>query len=87
MKHAPAMAPMYLWSWPAKPWQRVHLDFAGPFQGVKLFVAVDAHSNWPEVEIMHSTTAAKTIDVLRKMFDTFGLPEQLFTDNGPQMTY
>ena len=84
VKHAPAVAPMYPWSWPAKPWQRVHLDFAGPFQGVMLLVAVDAHSKWPEVEIMHSTTAAKTIDVLRKMFATFGLPEQLVTDNGPQ---
>ena len=47
-------------------------------------VAVDAHSKWPEVHIMKETTAAKTIDILRTMFASYGLPEQLVTDNGPQ---
>ena len=27
------MAPLHLWLWPTKLWQRLHLDFAGPFQG------------------------------------------------------
>jgi len=26
-------APLHPWLWPTKPWQRLHLDFAGPFQG------------------------------------------------------
>ena len=43
-----------------------------------------AHSKWPEVEIMSSTTSEKTIDVLRTMFARYGLPLQLVTDNGPQ---
>lgn len=33
---------------------------------------------------MKGTTAAKMIDVLRAMFCTFGLPEHIVTDNGPQ---
>ena len=33
---------------------------------------------------MKETTAAKTINVLRTVFSTFGLPEHLVTDNGPQ---
>ena len=70
--------------WPKSPWQRVHLDFAGPFQGHMFLVAVDAHSKWPEVAIMKSTTSAKTIEVLRTMFSAHGLPEQIVTDNGPQ---
>ena len=83
-KHAPAVAPLQPWVWPAQPWKRVHLDFAGPFQSSMFLVAVDAHSKWPEVHVMKETTAAKTIDVLRIMFSSFGLPEQLVTDNGPQ---
>ena len=52
---------------------------SGPFQGSMFLVAVDAHSKWPEVHVMKETTAAKTIDVLRIMFSSFGLPEQLVT--------
>lgn len=62
----------------------MHLDFAGPFQGYSYLVAVDAHSKWPEVHVMKETTAAKTTDVLRTVFSSFGLPKQLVTDNGPR---
>ena len=84
VKHSPAVAPLRPWTWPSKPWDRVHVDFAGPFQGTMLFVLVDAHSKWPEVYQMSSTTADKTIDVLRKIFAAYGLPAQLVSDNGPQ---
>ena len=84
MRHTPAVAPLQSWVWPAQPWKRVHIDFAGPYQGSMFLVAVDAHSKWPEVHIMKETTTAKTIEILRKMFAAFGLPEQLVTDNGPQ---
>lgn len=60
------------------------MDFAGPFLGSTYLIAVDAHSKWPEVQEMKSTTAAKTIEVLRHLFARFGLPEQLVSDNGPQ---
>lgn len=33
---------------------------------------------------MASTTAQKTISVLKAMFAAYGLPEQIVTDNGPQ---
>ena len=45
---------------------------------------VDAHSKWPEVCIMISTTAAKTIAVLQEIVSRNGLPRQLVSDNGPQ---
>ncbi len=53
VKHAPAVAPLQPWTWPSKPWERIHVDFAGPFQGTMLFVLVDASS----------TTTSKTIDI------------------------
>ena len=75
---------LHPWPWPGAPWQRIHLDFTGPFEGRMFFVAVDAHSEWPEVCLMDSTTASKTIQVLRSMFGRYGLPEVLVSDNGPQ---
>lgn len=39
---------------------------------------------WPEIVEMKSTTAVDTSVVLRRVFASFGLPEQLVSDNGPQ---
>ena len=87
-KNLPARAPLHPWVWPTVPWERVHVDFAGPFLGNgewgMFFVATDAHSKWPEVIIMTSTTTTKTIVVLRDMFARNGIPRQIVSDNGPQ---
>ena len=85
-QNSPAVAPLHPWLWPARPWARVHLDFAGPFQGRNFLIAVDAHSKWPEVVEMMTTTATQTVTVLRRMFAANGLPEHLVSDNGPQFT-
>ena len=82
----PTVAPLHPWVWPDAPWKRIHVDFAGPFQGHTFFIAVDAYSKWPEVVVLTSTTSVKTIEVLRSMFAHHGLPEQLVSDNGPQFT-
>ena len=47
------------------------------------FIAVDAHSKWPEVVEMTGTTSAQTIAVLRRWFAAYGLPEQIVSDSGP----
>ena len=86
LKNARPAAALHPWSWPTPPWRRVHLDFAGPVEGSILLLAVDAYSKWPEiyVQLMSSTTAVKTIEVLRTVFARYGLPVQIVTDNGPQ---
>ncbi|XP_034157776.2 LOW QUALITY PROTEIN: uncharacterized protein K02A2.6-like [Pangasianodon hypophthalmus] len=80
----PKAAPLHPWEWPALPWQRIHVDFAGPFMGTTFLVVVDACSKWPEVFSMTSTTASQTVTVLRELFARTGVPEQLVSDNGPQ---
>lgn len=80
----PSKVPLHPWEWATFPWQRIHIDYAGPFKDSMFLVVVDAHSKWPEVIPMKSTTSSKTIEVLRDMFATFGIPEQLVSDNGPQ---
>jgi hypothetical protein len=48
------------------------------------FILIDAYSKWPEVYLMNSTTTTKTIEVLRHVFATHGIPSELVSDNGPQ---
>ena len=74
------------WTWPTRAWQCIHVNFAGPFMGTMFFIIVDAHSKWVEVIQMSSTTSSKTITELWKLFSSYGLPDQLVSDNGPQFT-
>ena len=86
MRSTPAVAPLHPWLWPTQPWDRIHVDFTGPCQGRMLLVVTDAHSKWPEVFEMKSTTTSATIRVLRSLFARYGLPHQLVSDSGPQFT-
>ena len=53
------------WIWPHRPWQRVHVDYCGPFQGGSFLIIIDAKSKWLEVLRMSSTTAEATINALQ----------------------
>ncbi len=83
---APTQAPLHPWEWPSDKWQRIHVDYAGPFLGHMFLVVVDAYSKWPEVVITNSTTSTQTIEILRTIFGRNGVPEQLVSDNGPCFT-
>ena len=84
VKQAPPKAPLHPWEWPSRPWQRLHVDYAGPFMIKSFLVVVDAHSKWAEVVEMHQTTTERTVMALRHLFATHGIPEQIVSDNGPQ---
>lgn len=85
LRNQPQLAPLHPWDWPEEPWQRIHIDFAGPLEEHMFLVVVDAHSKWPEVAIMKKTSSERTIEELRSMFSRYGLPKQLVSDNGPQL--
>ncbi|KAL5499597.1 hypothetical protein EMCRGX_G011045 [Ephydatia muelleri] len=80
---SPPVAPLQPWSWPTRPWARLHIDYAGPVEGQMLLVVIDAHSKWIEVEVGKDATAEATIQRLRTIFSRFGIPETVMTDNGP----
>ena len=80
----PAVSSLHPWLWPSKPWQRIHIDFASPMDGHMYFLVIDSHSKWPEIYEMTSTSTSRTIEILRRVFSVFGLPEQLVSDNGPK---
>ena len=62
---------------------KLHMDFCGPFPtGEYLFVVTDAYSRFPEVEIVHSTSASAIIPQLDRVFSTHGIPLIIKNDNG-----
>ena len=81
-QRAPAEAPLHPWEWPGLPWSRLHIDYAGPYKGEMFLVVVDAYSKWLDVHCMKSTTSTATIEKLREIFATHGLPATLISDNG-----
>ena len=83
---SPPTAPLHPWEWPASPWSRLHIDFAGPYLGHMFLVLVDAHSKWMDVRLMHSIKAHSTIEQLRMIFATHGIPQKIVSDNGPTFT-
>jgi len=86
VQSSPPPAPLNPWKWPTRPWARLHLDFAGPFEGKTILITIDAHSKWIEASCTPSTSSNAVIEELRTLFAKFGLPETIVTDNGPGFT-
>ena len=83
IRTTPPSAPLIPWKWPVRPSQQIHIDFCQ--KGSDYFlVVIDSHSKWIEVQHMTSTTTERTINELRLIFATHGLPEEVVSDNGPQ---
>ena len=58
---------------PDYPWQKVSVDFCGPFQsGHYILVVMDDYSRYPAIEILMSTSARATIPRLDKIFAEYG---------------
>lgn len=83
---APPSAPLHPWKWPTQPWARLHLDYAGPFQGKMTLILIDAHSKWIEAVFTPGATSGKVIEELRTIFVRFGLPETIVSVNGAYFT-
>lgn len=75
-------------SWPqaSRPWERLHIDFAGPVGGQYFLVIVDSYSKWPEILKTPVITARVTIEMLQETFARYGLPETIVSDNGTQFS-
>lgn len=70
---------------PSSPWTRVGADLC-QYAGKTYLVVYDAHSNYPEVEQLESTTAPVVISKLSSIFARHGIPLEVLTDNGPQFS-
>jgi hypothetical protein len=69
---------------PSYPFQSLCPDFFH-YKGKNYLVIVDRYSNWPIVERARDGEKC-LIDCLRRTFSTFGIPDDLATDGGPEFT-
>lgn len=69
---------------PEKAWQDVAIDFLDiPEYKVKILVIVDYYSRHVSVELMTRTDAVHLIQKLQGIFDIWGYPDSIRSDNGP----
>ena len=63
----------HVWETPRKPFERVHIDFAGKYLGKYFIILVDALSKWPEVYIVPNMLSETTIDVCTEIFARYAI--------------
>ncbi len=73
---SPAVAPLHPCEWPSKPWNRLHLDFAGPFHIPNGFMFI----------LCNRLPLPKPLRNSVPSFLLMGLPLKVVTDNGPSFT-
>ena len=74
--------------WPKSdyPWQRIHVDFAGPIDNTYYLIVLDSDSKWPEVLQCKRPTTNCTIGFLHELFARFGVEDCVVTDYSMQFT-
>ncbi|KAL3121927.1 hypothetical protein niasHT_003359 [Heterodera trifolii] len=83
----PQKQPLQPWPTTTQVFERVHIDLAGPCSDSNSYlVIVDSFSRWPEVFMLRHTSSQYVIEQLQWLFDWFGIPKTLVSDNGPQFT-
>ena len=68
---------------PSRPWSIVAQDLYS-FQGNNFLITVDAFSGYWEVDKLPQTTSPAVIDATKQHFARYGIPDRVYTDNGPQ---
>lgn len=67
---------------PEVPWQKIGIDFKS-VGSLNFIVIVDYFSKFIVVNKLQTKTAESVISSLKNVFATHGLPEEIFSDNGP----
>ena len=81
----PPKTAIHPWIPATKPWQRIHIDFCY-YENNNWLVIVDAFSKWADIcNMKKNIESSALIRELRKVFATFGLPDCVVSDNGPQL--
>ena len=75
-KNPPQILDSHL-TYPEQPWFQIHVDYAGPINGLSFLVVVDAHSKLPEIFPMKNLDTHSTITILKQL---------LVSDNGTRFT-
>ena len=77
--------PLIPHEFPARPWAKVGVDFF-TLENRNYLLTVDYFSNFVEIDNLTSTTSTAVIKKLKEQFSRHGIPEIVFSDNGPQFS-
>ena len=75
--------PMLSYDIPESPWEMLGADLFD-YGGKKYIVIVDYYSLWIEVYLLKRTKAEDVIDAFKQSLSRFGIPDSIYSDNGPQ---
>lgn len=72
-----------------RPFQRLYVDFLGPYPRTKngnchVFIVLDQFSRFVMCQAQKRASALGVINFLSTIFDLFGVPESILSDNGSQ---
>ena len=70
---------------PELPWQKIGTDLF-EWKGDPFLLYVDYYSRYIEIAKLNRTTAGEVINKSKSIFARHGIPEIVFSDNGPQYT-
>ena len=59
------------------------MDWCGPMEGFYFLIIIDSKSKFLDAHVSKQLTSARTVELLRKTFCNFGLPDEIVSDNGP----
>lgn len=68
---------------PEYPFQKIGTDLF-ELEGIKYLLTVDYFSRWPTLDRLDNTRTSDVMQALNRQFANYGIPETLFSDNGPQ---
>lgn len=68
---------------PDRPWERVAADLF-EFEKQHFLLLIDYYSRWIEVRELGSLSSQTTIQQMKAVFATHGVPDMVVSDNGPQ---
>ena len=72
-------------TWPdAKPWERLHMDWAYSQEVGNILILVDAGSGWIEAFVCGTRPTESVIKCLSSTFARFGIPKTLVSDNAKE---
>ena len=75
--------PLKLHNIPERPWSLVATDLFY-WNGTDYVVVTDSFSGWFEFVMLGNTSSRMVIGKLKEIFARYGIPDVLYSDNGPQ---
>ena len=76
--------PLLVHKVPDRPWQKLGIDIF-TIKGRNYLITADYYSQFFEVDYLQTMTTSTVIHKLKAHFARYGLPDLIYSDNGPQL--